>query len=108
MSVWCDFTPATHAIELHLPLPLFSMPTCRCQSPPPAPLSITRWEEQGYFKPNPAATGPPFVIAMPPPNVTGRLHMGHAMTVRGGEGRAAVHGACHDGENEGENEGNEI
>ncbi|GAX77411.1 hypothetical protein CEUSTIGMA_g4857.t1 [Chlamydomonas eustigma] len=38
------------------------------------------WEEHGYFKPNPNAEGDPFVIAMPPPNVTGRLHMGHAMT----------------------------
>ena len=46
--------------------------------PPPPSL---RWEEKGYFKPNPNATGPPVGIAMPPPNVTGRLHMGHAMTV---------------------------
>jgi hypothetical protein len=38
-----------------------------------------RWEESGYFKP--AGDGEPFVIAMPPPNVTGALHMGHAMFV---------------------------
>eukprot|EP00198_Chlamydomonas_reinhardtii_P003262 XP_001692598.1 predicted protein [Chlamydomonas reinhardtii] len=37
------------------------------------------WESQGYFKPDPAATGEPFTIPMPPPNVTGKLHMGHAM-----------------------------
>ena len=50
-------------------------------------LSCTvRWEEKGYFKPDPLAQGEPFVIAMPPPNVTGRLHMGHAMTVREGTG----------------------
>lgn len=39
------------------------------------------WESKGYFKPEYA--GPeaePFVIAMPPPNVTGALHIGHAMT----------------------------
>jgi valyl-tRNA synthetase len=39
------------------------------------------WESQGYFKPEIA--GPeaqPFVISMPPPNVTGELHMGHALT----------------------------
>ncbi|HMR64955.1 MAG TPA: valine--tRNA ligase [Anaerolineae bacterium] len=39
------------------------------------------WESQGCFKPEiagPAAE--PFVIAMPPPNVTGALHMGHALT----------------------------
>ncbi len=38
------------------------------------------WEEQGYFVPptDPAKT--PFVISMPPPNVTGQLHLGHAIT----------------------------
>ena len=38
------------------------------------------WEEGGYFKPQPGATGSPFVISMPPPNVTGALHLGHAIT----------------------------
>jgi len=38
-----------------------------------------RWEEAGYFRPN--GDGEPFVISMPPPNVTGALHMGHAMFV---------------------------
>ncbi len=38
------------------------------------------WEEGGYFKPRPDATGTPFVISMPPPNVTGALHLGHAIT----------------------------
>ncbi|HEX6478734.1 MAG TPA: valine--tRNA ligase [Ktedonobacteraceae bacterium] len=38
------------------------------------------WEEGGYFKPRPDATGKPFVISMPPPNVTGALHLGHAIT----------------------------
>eukprot|EP00873_Tetraselmis_striata_P015706 jgi/Tetstr1/435970/TSEL_024851.t1 len=37
------------------------------------------WEEQGHFKPDTSATGEPFVMSMPPPNVTGKLHMGHAM-----------------------------
>jgi valyl-tRNA synthetase len=40
-----------------------------------------RWEESGFFAPDPAATGPTFTIPMPPPNVTGKLHMGHAMFV---------------------------
>ncbi|WIA19379.1 hypothetical protein OEZ85_004004 [Tetradesmus obliquus] len=39
------------------------------------------WEESGFFAPDPAATGPAFTIPMPPPNVTGKLHMGHAMFV---------------------------
>ncbi|MFA5113483.1 MAG: valine--tRNA ligase [Candidatus Margulisiibacteriota bacterium] len=37
------------------------------------------WEESGYFKPNDQATKPPFTIVIPPPNVTGSLHMGHAL-----------------------------
>ena len=39
------------------------------------------WEERGCFQPDPSAQGEPFCIAMPPPNVTGALHMGHAMFV---------------------------
>ncbi|KAK9129008.1 hypothetical protein Syun_017805 [Stephania yunnanensis] len=39
------------------------------------------WESQGFFKPNFNSCGDPFVISMPPPNVTGSLHMGHAMFV---------------------------
>ena len=34
------------------------------------------WEERGYFAPN--GEGDPFCIMIPPPNVTGSLHMGHA------------------------------
>ena len=36
------------------------------------------WERQGYFKPDPQAPGDPYCILLPPPNVTGTLHMGHA------------------------------
>ncbi len=35
-----------------------------------------RWEEQGYFAPQ--GDGDPYCIVIPPPNVTGTLHMGHA------------------------------
>ncbi len=35
-----------------------------------------RWEEQGYFAPQ--GNGEPYCIVIPPPNVTGTLHMGHA------------------------------
>jgi valyl-tRNA synthetase len=38
------------------------------------------WEEGGYFKPSGDVTRPTFVISMPPPNVTGALHLGHAIT----------------------------
>ncbi len=36
------------------------------------------WEEQGYFQPDMDLTKPSFSIQLPPPNVTGTLHMGHA------------------------------
>jgi valyl-tRNA synthetase len=37
------------------------------------------WDERGYFKPRESLTGKTFTISMPPPNITGDLHMGHAM-----------------------------
>jgi valyl-tRNA synthetase len=37
-----------------------------------------RWEESGYFKPSMRPGAPAFCIHLPPPNVTGTLHMGHA------------------------------
>jgi valyl-tRNA synthetase len=37
------------------------------------------WENRGYFSASTESERPPFVIVMPPPNVTGSLHMGHAL-----------------------------
>ncbi|MDR1038088.1 MAG: valine--tRNA ligase [Deltaproteobacteria bacterium] len=37
------------------------------------------WEREGLFRADPDAPGDPFVIVIPPPNVTGSLHMGHAL-----------------------------
>ncbi len=39
----------------------------------------TTWEKAGYFHQDPDSTKEPFSIIMPPPNVTGQLHMGHAL-----------------------------
>ncbi|MFM7267579.1 MAG: valine--tRNA ligase [Cyanobium sp.] len=36
------------------------------------------WEASGAFHPDPGAPGEPFAVVIPPPNVTGSLHMGHA------------------------------
>jgi valyl-tRNA synthetase len=36
------------------------------------------WREKGYFKPEVHPNGKPYTIIMPPPNITGQLHMGHA------------------------------
>ena len=38
------------------------------------------WHKQGYFSPKIDPNKKPFVIIMPPPNVTGELHLGHALT----------------------------
>ncbi|MGZ4533371.1 MAG: class I tRNA ligase family protein, partial [Mycobacteriaceae bacterium] len=38
-----------------------------------------RWVDAGYFTADPSSDKPPFSIVLPPPNVTGSLHMGHAM-----------------------------
>jgi len=37
------------------------------------------WESRGYFRADPASKRPPFSIVIPPPNVTGSLHMGHML-----------------------------
>mgnify|MGYP005769151545 FL=1 len=37
------------------------------------------WEQKGYFKPSMDKTKESYCIMMPPPNVTGKLHMGHAL-----------------------------
>ena len=39
----------------------------------------SEWCEKGYFKPDPDKKKKPFSIVIPPPNVTGQLHMGHAL-----------------------------
>jgi hypothetical protein len=39
-----------------------------------------RWEESGAFAADPRSGAQPYTIMMPPPNVTGSLHMGHALT----------------------------
>ena len=38
-----------------------------------------QWEEKGYFHAAPNPDKEPFCIVMPPPNITGQLHMGHAL-----------------------------
>ena len=38
-----------------------------------------KWEDNGYFHAEPDDSKKPFTIVMPPPNITGQLHMGHAL-----------------------------
>jgi valyl-tRNA synthetase len=44
------------------------------------PRLYQRWESGGYFHEEPDPARPPFIICMPPPNVTGRAHLGHGST----------------------------
>ena len=44
------------------------------------PRHYKRWEEAGVFHEEPDPARPPFIICMPPPNVTGRAHLGHGST----------------------------
>lgn len=37
------------------------------------------WEENGFFRANPQSSNPPYGLLVPPPNLTGDLHLGHAM-----------------------------
>jgi len=38
------------------------------------------WMERGYFTADAPSTKPPYSIILPPPNITGSLHLGHALT----------------------------
>ena len=48
----------------------------------PAPIEdkwYMRWVEEGLFKADPSSSKPHYSIVIPPPNVTGSLHVGHAL-----------------------------
>jgi valyl-tRNA synthetase len=51
----------------------------RYEAAPVEPKWFKLWEESGAFEPDPNAAGPAFCITIPPPNITGSLHMGHAL-----------------------------
>ena len=40
---------------------------------------MTAWDERGYFRASVVPGKPRYCITIPPPNVTGELHMGHAL-----------------------------
>jgi valyl-tRNA synthetase len=47
--------------------------------PPLRPRRIANWLEEKCFRPIPRKPGEPYSIVIPPPNVTGALHLGHAI-----------------------------
>ena len=42
---------------------------------------IAYWQDEKTFTPDPDGPGEPYSIVIPPPNVTGALHMGHALNI---------------------------
>ena len=62
------------------PLGWFSVLDKTYQPSEVEPIHDRLWEEQGHFQANPSPGRVPYCIMMPPPNVTGSLHMGHALT----------------------------
>ena len=50
-----------------------------------------RWLDSGVFKADPASDRPRFSMALPPPNVTGSLHIGHALDHTYQDGLARLH-----------------
>jgi valyl-tRNA synthetase len=54
------------------------------------------WEQKGYFEPQVNPWKAPFVISMPPPNVTGQLHLGHAITATLEDVMIRYHRMCGD------------
>ena len=48
-------------------------------APEREPEIATKWEEKNLFACHPESVKPAFSIVIPPPNVTGNLHIGHAL-----------------------------
>src|SRR5689334_9787605 len=59
------------------PRPTVSLPSSYAPADVEGPL-YERWVERGYFTAHPESDKPAYCIVIPPPNVTGSLHLGHA------------------------------
>ena len=71
MGVWKGVKPQVPETAIELP---------KVYDPKQAERWYGFWEERGYFAPEIDEDKKPFVLSMPPPNVTGTLHLGHALT----------------------------
>ncbi len=70
-------TPVAQVPSGPLSSPVTDLPAQFMPSAVEGPL-YQRWVERGYFEAQPDSGKPPFSIVIPPPNVTGSLHLGHA------------------------------
>jgi len=59
------------------PRPTTSLPSSYAPADVEGPL-YARWVDRGYFTADASSDKPPYCIVIPPPNVTGSLHLGHA------------------------------
>ncbi len=59
------------------PAPSTELPTQYAPADVEGPL-YERWVERGYFEADEKSDKPPYTVVIPPPNVTGSLHLGHA------------------------------
>ena len=59
------------------PFPTTDLPAQFSPAEVEGPLYV-QWVERGYFEADPGSDKPPYAIVIPPPNVTGSLHLGHA------------------------------
>jgi valyl-tRNA synthetase len=57
------------------------------------------WEQNGYFEASPDETKPPYCLQLPPPNITGTLHMGHAFQQTLMDALVRYHRMCGDNTN---------
>src|SRR5699024_4934378 len=73
--------PDLYTLSLHDALPIYRADALPKSWDPQAVESALYegWVEKGYFKPDEDPDKEPFSIVLPPPNVTGQLHMGHAL-----------------------------
>ncbi|QKW06461.1 valine--tRNA ligase [Streptomyces sp. NA04227] len=67
----------TDNTQQQTPAPTTELPTQYAPAEVEGPLYET-WVERGYFEADAKSEKPPYTIVIPPPNVTGSLHLGHA------------------------------
>jgi len=77
-----DSTPAFVNTTPKGALKDFSSPMADAYNPPAVEAAWDHWwEARGLYQPDPRPDAEPFTIVIPPPNVTGTLHLGHALTI---------------------------
>jgi valyl-tRNA synthetase len=77
-AIWMRFVNSFIVTETAIPQPTVDLPA-GWQPEAVEGRLYRRWVDAGYFTADASSGKPPFTIVLPPPNVTGSLHMGHAL-----------------------------